>query len=228
MSATTDRPPVSEKTRATEGREANGRFASGNPGGPGNPHARQLAEYKKAMLAVVSIERLNRILDAIAKKAEDGDVAAAKLILQYTLGKPTTPVDPDRLSFDEWVKMREQALPPREMGEVMNCVPAQQACDLTKIAWPCAFQTNFGGPIRELLKARDEQEAARAAKGQRPSPNGENGGRGSPRPTTSGPDGATPDWWDQAVDEVLAETRKEAPDHRSRRKKKRRKHAASR
>src|SRR5262245_27735326 len=97
MNATQPVHATQEKTETKNGRQANGRFAPGNPGGPGNPYARQVAEYQKATLAVVSIERLKRILDAIAKKAEDGDMTAAKLILHYTLGKPTASVDPDQV-----------------------------------------------------------------------------------------------------------------------------------
>src|SRR5262245_1563019 len=75
--------------------------------------------------------------DAIAKKAEDGDVAAAKLILHYTLGKPTTSVDPDQVDVDEWQKLQKSALPPQEMQVVLNGVPASLATRLTNIAWPC-------------------------------------------------------------------------------------------
>ena len=92
---------VNEKVESKNGRQADGRFAPGNPGGPGNPYARQVAEYRKALFECVSIEELGRVVAAIKKKAMEGDVAAAKLIFQYVLGKPITPVDPDRLDVDE-------------------------------------------------------------------------------------------------------------------------------
>jgi hypothetical protein len=231
MSATTKE--ATAKQKAGDGRDANGRFAPSNPGGPGNPYARKVAELRKAMAEFVSVDDLKHIVFAIKMKAETGNVAAAKLLFQYVLGKPTQPVDPDRLSVDEWQKLQEQALPPREMEEVMNTVPAQMACNLTKIAWPCAVETNFGGPLRELLKARDEQDAKTAGgkpagrQAGAPTPNGGNGIVPVPEPIANGPNGGFPDWWDQAMREVMAETRQAERDH-GRRGKKRRKYAARR
>ena len=232
MTATETATETSAKPQAKEGREANGRFAPGNPGGPGNPYARQVAEYKKATLAVVSIERLKRILDAIAKKAEDGDVAAAKLILQYTLGKPTTSVDPDRLDVDEWQKLQELSRPPREMNAVMNGVPADMASRLTNIAWQCSLETNFVQPFREGLKKMDERDAKRATAAAKkkaaaaaapkpngengrvvelaaPKPNGENGRVVDAEPMANDSNGDYPDWWEQAVQEEMEKIRRE-------------------
>ena len=192
MNATQEVHATQDKTESKNGRQANGRFAPGNAGGPGNPYYRQVAEYKKAVLAVVSIERLKRILDAIAKKAEDGDVAAAKLILQYTLGKPTTSVDPDLVDVDEWHKLQELSRPPREMSAVMNGVPADMASHLTNIAWPCSLETNFVGPFLDGLKKLDERDARAAAKKARaaaaPKPNG---GNGAAAPKPNGDNGAS-------------------------------------
>ena len=152
-----------EKVEPKNGREANGRFAPGNAGGPGNPHARQVAEYRKALFECVSIEELKRAIEGIKQKALGGDVAAARLIFQYVLGKPLTPVDPDRLDVDEWQKLLEQARPPREMSTVLNSVPAEVANRVTNIAWPCSLETKFLEPFRKGLKKQDERDAKRAA-----------------------------------------------------------------
>ena len=174
---------ATENVESKNGRDANRRFAPGNSGGPGNPYARKVAELRKALLGFVSIEELERIVTAIKKKAEQGDVAAARLILQYVLGKPTTPADPDLLAFDEWQKLQKLARPPREMSEVMHGVPAQVACDLTNIAWPFRLETNFFKPFQAGLKALDERDAKAAAAAAKkkaraaaaPKANGENG-----------------------------------------------------
>jgi len=224
MSATTKE--ATAKQQANDGRDAKGRFAPGNLGGPGNPYARKVAELRKAMVEFVSIEDLKHIVFAIKMKAERGDLAAARLLFQYVLGKPLESVDPDRLDVDEWRKLQETARPPREMSEVMNGVPAQLASDVTRIAWPCTLEKQFTGPFLQGLKALDKLDAQRA-KDKRPSANDGNGRVQAVEPTANGPNGGLPDWWDEAMREVVAESRREERDRR-RRAKKRRKQAARR
>jgi hypothetical protein len=36
------------------------------------------------------------------QKAKEGDVAAAKLVLAYAIGKPTEAVNPDTVDLEEW------------------------------------------------------------------------------------------------------------------------------
>jgi hypothetical protein len=85
--------PGAEPSR-TSGRAANGRFAKGNPGGPGNPFARQVATFRQEFMAAVTGEDIAVIVRTLIDKAKAGDVAAARLVLQYTLGKPAATVDP--------------------------------------------------------------------------------------------------------------------------------------
>ncbi len=80
-----------------EGRSTNGRFAKGNPGGPGNPFARQVAAMRQEFFAAVTGEDVAAIARVMIEKAKEGDVAAARIVLQYTLGKPAARVYPDRL-----------------------------------------------------------------------------------------------------------------------------------
>lgn len=92
-------------------RTANGQFAKGNVGGPGNPHARRTAQLRKAFTAAVTPERLQELGDSLMGRAIAGDVAAAKLVLAYTLGRPLDAVDPDRLDENEWDVARGKAIP---------------------------------------------------------------------------------------------------------------------
>ena len=91
-------------------RAPKGRFALGNKGGPGNPFARQVAEIRKLLLNTVPGERLAKIVLALVEKAEAGDVAAAKLVLQYTVGKPAEAVEPDRVEIEEHRLRRESTI----------------------------------------------------------------------------------------------------------------------
>lgn len=44
---------------------------------------------------------LEDIVGKLVELACDGDVAATRLVLAYTLGKPADAVDPDRVDVDE-------------------------------------------------------------------------------------------------------------------------------
>jgi hypothetical protein len=82
-------PNPDAKPQAAEGgRDMHGHFAKGNAGGPGNPFARR----------------------------KDGNVAAAKLLLSYALGKPAEAVDPDTLDLQEWENYRRQPDPAPNMA----------------------------------------------------------------------------------------------------------------
>ncbi|MBX3404141.1 MAG: hypothetical protein KF699_12085 [Phycisphaeraceae bacterium] len=71
----------------TFGRDGRGRFAEGNRGGPGNPHARRTAELRAAMLGAVSADDVRDVIRALVERARTGDTAAARELLDRTLGK---------------------------------------------------------------------------------------------------------------------------------------------
>src|SRR5262249_12114049 len=97
-----------------DGRDSRGRFALGNRGGVGNPFARQVAALRARMLAYCTPERMDRLIEKLFAMAYEGDRAAAKLILSYSLGKPVHVVNPDRLDVDEWHLFQEAAVIPEE------------------------------------------------------------------------------------------------------------------
>ncbi|MCH9023652.1 MAG: hypothetical protein IID32_12955, partial [Planctomycetes bacterium] len=85
----TDRPGDAPSTKRPngDGRDSNtGRFAKGWKGGPGNPHARQVAEFRSAMLSAVTKEDLLAVIGSLVEKAKTGDVGATKLLLERLLG----------------------------------------------------------------------------------------------------------------------------------------------
>jgi hypothetical protein len=89
-------------TVENNGRDSAGRFAAGNRGGPGNPFARQVATLRQALIDAVTAQDITDIARALIAKARAGDVAAAKLLLGYALGKPAAQTHPDRLDLSEW------------------------------------------------------------------------------------------------------------------------------
>src|SRR5947207_113616 len=68
--------------------ESNGRFAQGNPGGPGNPLNRQIALLRAALLDATTPEMMKNVFQKVYELALEGDLAAIKVFLQYTVGKP--------------------------------------------------------------------------------------------------------------------------------------------
>jgi len=79
------------------GRDVAGRFQAGNPGGPGNPYAKQVGRLRSAMLDAVSEEDMRAVVAKLVELAKDGSVPAAKEVLERTLGRPTEADLIDRL-----------------------------------------------------------------------------------------------------------------------------------
>jgi hypothetical protein len=71
-------------------RDSNGRFLAGAyKGGPGNPQAAKVGQYRKAIWDAVSVDDVQRVIKAMVKSAiEDHDVAAAKVVLERCAGQP--------------------------------------------------------------------------------------------------------------------------------------------
>ena len=95
-------PAVTDAAQRLPGRTAGGRFAKGNRGGPGNPHARHCARMLALLRASISDEEMVAIIRMLVTQARDGNVSAAKLIMSYKLGKPAPAPNPDEIDRDEW------------------------------------------------------------------------------------------------------------------------------
>jgi hypothetical protein len=93
----TPSPPSNSGANGSTGRDAKGRFAPGNTVARGNPFARRMARLRARALAAVSGPDLEAIVRQLVAAAQAGDVAAAKVLLPYLLGRPPEAVDPDRL-----------------------------------------------------------------------------------------------------------------------------------
>jgi hypothetical protein len=75
-------------TNGSNGRTTAGRFAKGNLGGPGNPHARRAARLRSALFKAVTPDDLRDVIHALLTAAKGGDVSAAKELMQRLLGPP--------------------------------------------------------------------------------------------------------------------------------------------
>ena len=63
-----------------------GRFLPGNEEGHGNPYAKQVHLFRSAIIKAVKPADVQAVIRALMKAAKNGDVAAAKLFLEYTVG----------------------------------------------------------------------------------------------------------------------------------------------
>jgi hypothetical protein len=133
MSTSPHNPTSAE---STSDRAPKGRFRLGNKGGPGNPFARQVAEIRKLLLNTVPGERLANIVLAMVDKAEAGDVAAAKLVLQYTVGKPAEAVEPDRIELEDHRLRVESCVTPDRWSPKFGELSAESANSLWEAAAP--------------------------------------------------------------------------------------------
>lgn len=69
------------------GRDPRGRFTRGNAGGPGNPHAKRVAEFRNALLERVKTTDVEEVIDELMKLAKGGDIIAIREFLNRVIGK---------------------------------------------------------------------------------------------------------------------------------------------
>ncbi len=141
--------PAPEPT-AAPGRDTRGRFTAGNGGGPGNPFARQVAALRAALVAAVAPDDMAAIAAALVERAKGGDVAAARLVLSYLLGKPAPPVDPDRLDADEWQAQKATAGMLQELPGLMRAPAPDMALAMVRAARP-AVADELGRQLGDAL-----------------------------------------------------------------------------
>ncbi len=82
-------------------RNAKGKFVKGNKGGPGNPHARKVAELRSLLLECVSKDDLKAVIQRLVEDAKAGNQAATKELLSRLLGGPVDSIHPDDLNHHD-------------------------------------------------------------------------------------------------------------------------------
>jgi hypothetical protein len=76
------------------GRDKTGRFVKGCKPGPGNPQVRRLAEHTAAIRSAITGDDLVAVLHKLRDQALEGDVAAARVLLDRIAGTPRTEREP--------------------------------------------------------------------------------------------------------------------------------------
>jgi hypothetical protein len=145
MSSKTADPTVQQNNggkaeAASSGRDSNGRFTTGNRGGPGNPYARYTAAMRKAFADEATAEDLRKIARAMIDKAQKGDVGAARLVCGYTMGRPLEGTHPDKVNADEWQNWKDNNVPVAESQAVLVGLSADMACKMAGVVVPTLAQ----------------------------------------------------------------------------------------
>jgi hypothetical protein len=147
MSTPTPTPeptPAATPDTAT-GRDATGRFARGNPGGPGNPFYRRLAECRRAVHRAFTPEDVTSLLGVMLQRGRNGDVAAARVFLEYVVGKPVKAPEPDEEDLHEWQLQRQTPRLPDVLELASQGIEAGRASqvsrEMVEIVGACQLQT---------------------------------------------------------------------------------------
>ncbi len=65
----------------------NGRFVKGWKGGPGNPHAKRVAQLRARIMQAVDDETFDEVITALIQMAKDKDLDAIRELLDRSIGK---------------------------------------------------------------------------------------------------------------------------------------------
>jgi hypothetical protein len=195
--------PAPDNNPSGSGHDARGRFTKGNPGGPGNPFNRTVADLRAALLACVTPQDVQEVMAALKEQAQKGNVAAIRLYLAYSVGKPAETVNPDHMDADEWQLRQQNLASPEQITHTFQHMPVKLANGIATAAAPCMID-DMVRRLDEVLKAPvalpmgDELSApARGGTVAAPPSNGANGkhtpsgngAKGGPAPSANGANG---------------------------------------
>jgi hypothetical protein len=181
--ATSDRPE--QAAAAKPERDAKGRFARGNSGGPGNPFGRRFAQLRECLLRSATEENIERLANVLMERAFAGDMTAAKLLLLYWIGKPKDVVEPDRVDVDEWELAREHVVRPDVAQESFASMPIsvgiatlpalaevheKQFVDMLRHPEKYPQESDVEPTPEELAEEAEMIREMRAARGEEPAP----------------------------------------------------------
>ena len=81
-------------------RDGHGRFTPGSPGGPGRPRSPS-ADLRRAVAEAITPDHAAAIIRRLTRQALEGDIAAARLVLERTCGRvPEAPAETTAVDFE--------------------------------------------------------------------------------------------------------------------------------
>ena len=111
---------------------------------------------RKALLNHVTVEDIKAIAEKLVLLAKHGDVAAAKLLLTYTIGKPQPAVQPDNLDVEEWEHLKNTAHLVKELPKAMG-PGLDLPLNVARIARP-GMSSGMAGMLGQVLREPQRME----------------------------------------------------------------------
>src|SRR5262249_22569122 len=105
-----DAPGKPLSTVSDGDRGPGGKFAPGNRCSRGNPFNKRMAALKSAVLEEIKSQDIKRLVRHLHNMAMQGVVAAAVVLLRYTIGRPPESIDPDQIEINELIRGQAEAL----------------------------------------------------------------------------------------------------------------------
>ena len=93
----------------------NGRYAPGNPGGPGRPKGRRVTELRRAAEEAVTPDMVRGVMRKVTMQALQGNPTAMRIFLERTLGRPAEISAGEPLGID-----------PMKLRTAADCLAANQ------------------------------------------------------------------------------------------------------
>jgi hypothetical protein len=143
---------------AADVRDNKGRFGAGNKAACGNPFNRRVAALRKRLVDQITDEKLDELIASLFTLAKAGDIAAAKLLLTYSLGKPDHVVDPDGVDQDEWERLRQAPFDAQVAMQMVDGVSAPVATRLARSSMDDRTRLNCDVAMaKELMDLRRQR-----------------------------------------------------------------------
>ncbi len=79
---------------------------------------------------------MQAIVKGLIHAARHGDVAAARLVLAYSLGKPGPTVDPDAIDINEWQLWQQMGADSKAMASLFGGIHVPLACEVMRAVLP--------------------------------------------------------------------------------------------
>jgi hypothetical protein len=91
---------------------------------------------RKVFSEAISEEDLIEVAKAMTQKAKEGDVAAARLVLSYVVGKPLDAVEPDTLNLEELKHYEEETKHFKALPAVAAAPDLKMVCTIARSTRP--------------------------------------------------------------------------------------------
>jgi hypothetical protein len=118
-----------------------------------------VAAFRSALAAAVTEQTITAVVAKLTEAALAGDLAAIKLFLAYTIGKPTAAVNPDMMDVEELRQYEQEQLPPRTVGAIATGPSPQVFPETARMMRPLMDQQYW----ERLQGGIDERDADRQA-----------------------------------------------------------------